>query len=135
MQREIKYRGQRIDTKEWVYGYYVSDAIGKNLIITYFSYYITACTDCGMPSIDYFEVIPESVGEYTGLRDKNGKEIYEEDIVTEGVFNYIIKWLDFGFWKVQVGEKDIYRTMLYGIENYTKVGNIYENPELLQEVE
>ena len=72
--------------------------------------------------------------QYTGLKDKNGKEVYEGDIVSDGVFNYIIKWIDFGFWKIQIGQADKYKCGLFNMEYMTIMGSIYENPELLEQV-
>ena len=63
--REIRFRGKRTDTKEWVYGYLADGDMICNWSKDRISY----------------EVIPHTVGQFTGLHDKNGKEIYEGDII------------------------------------------------------
>ena len=118
MKREIKFRGKRIDNGEWVYGYlwlnrrgqhFIDDANGKG-----------------------YEVDPETVGQLTGLKDKNGlKEIYEGDIVSayngriKGPVIFDSRGLAFGIPK---GPNEIYQFSLNFLESkdIEVVGNIHE---------
>lgn len=75
MNREILFRAKRKDNNEWVYGYYSKTDLGT-FINQYRVDYDDECTYC-----EDYEVIPETVCEYIGLKDKKGMKIFENDIV------------------------------------------------------
>ena len=135
-----KFRGKEIGTDKWVYGYYFKDFNGKSYIINTLQEIQTADT-----SNVWIEVLGETIGQYTGLKDKNGKEIYEGDII---FIKGETKLLDI---KGKVEYSNILAQFIitntgnivneaeslgdYEEEDIEKIGNVYDNPELLEEGE
>ena len=143
--REYKFRAkateEMADGNQWVYGFGVHqvDLVGRGVEVHLH-------TSGGVYHVD-----PETVGQYTGLQDRNGKEIYEGDILTsesypfqdEGKYNYhgIIEWIDeeASFYmtkrlanKEKRGMSDGISQPIESIEEFEVIGNINENPELLE---
>ena len=132
--REILFRGKRLDNGEWVYGYYVH--IGP--VSCQRAYIIPEYTS----AIYVKEVDPSTVDQYTGLMDKNGKRIFEGDIVSTDIARpyLIVEFRDGCFmFNCNDGGKDYYDIMLPILEDAQTeykygeiIGNIHDNPELLE---
>ena len=124
--REILFRGKRVNNGEWFQGYPCHYGwIGKEkdyIIPDYASALYTA------------EVDPETVGQYTGLTDKNGNKIFEGDIVWD---NYeeergVVQWYnDMAKFIITYSTFTVDFDNVYG-EELQIVGNVYDNPELLE---
>lgn len=135
--REILFRGKKLDDGEWITGYYTCFN-GKEHRI-YDGY---AETDCGDYYPDWWSVDPDTMGQYTGLTDKNGKEIFEGDIcqiknhrlITDTPF--VVEWEDFVYngwtWR-DLDDDGSVDSFTSGAANYCEIiGNIHDNPELLE---
>lgn len=124
--REILFRGKVVGSKEWVDG---------NLhIITYGGkknrYEIWKL---GYYDVDYCSVVkPETVSEFSGLYDKNGKRVFEGDLVTcGGKYVFEIAYCDFQ-WQFKHSGKFMHRLEKEDDRKLEVIGNKWDNPELLE---
>lgn len=147
--RTIKFRGKNLYNNEWIFGDLIQYESGEMAIFS------KKLSQYGYEATEMFnrsKVIPETVGQFTGLLDKNGKEIYEGDIVEWLFFSHgcygeqehylkgCIEWHQGGF-IFNVTKNDSENAGFYAIsdlntdtESDVKIlGNIYDNPYLIKE--
>jgi len=132
--REIKFRGKRKDNNEWVYGSLVT--YGNQVFIweKFTSGYIATAEVKRLFSETFIEVVPETVGQYTGLKDSKGVEIYGGSLIKDpqgSVGKVFYNKTQSGYlvnWHKKDGTWETDSCIGYGIV----VGDIYTNPELLK---
>ena len=131
--REIKFRGK--DRENWHYGDLVQEIRHNDNKL--FDGTMTHIRNFEYKNGDYigdsFPVNSETIGQFTGLKDKNGKEIYEGDIYS--IIKYDID--DIGHKEIHTVKFDEilcrFNVNKFDSEAYEVIGNIYDNPELLKE--
>lgn len=143
MKREIKFRGRRLDNGEWVYGSLIQNVNDRGDTICFIVPHLPCSSEGNIWSAKMFPVDPATVGQYTGLKDRNGREIYEGDILLfaeelksivefrHGMFGYEFcgNFIGYGgnyHFDFNPSDKD---------SNHEVIGNIYDNPELLEDKE
>ena len=122
-------KAKRIDNGEWVQGY-LYGILEKRYVL------------CGMTNDipDMIEVDTSTISQCTGLKDKNGKLIWENDIMVAHLDDaypedetYIrILWYESGFCSKEKGSEDISPIDKFDQEHFAVCGNIFDNPELLE---
>lgn len=125
--REIKFRGKRIDNGEWIEG----DLLRMNGHTFIFP-------DPAPKGIDKYKVDPETVGQYTGLKDRNGREIYEGDILAfvemddPKAFFVTVEW-DERLCCIYLKHINCHGPDRHGFfpNCYTLEANIHDNPDLI----
>ena len=126
--REILFRGKDKFDGEWYVGSLTHDR-------KYGNCFIEVCVHQGITK----EVIPETVGQYTGLTDKNGTRVFEGDILLgyldelfpEDESRYEVIWHDYG-WHIRSNGLLDTPDNDWLKENFEVIGNIHDNPELLE---
>lgn len=137
MNREIKFRGKSVSTGKWLYGYLAEDK--------FFSTYLSACEKVIFKNLEAFntdnfsyvvndcKVSENTIGQYTGLCDSNGKEIYEGDILKMSIAEDsigVVKWnsKQAAFVIKMKNSSQWY----YLHQSYQIIGNIFDNPNLIE---
>lgn len=123
--RKIKFRGKRLSTREWVYGSLIQWKDGTMTIITE-----------NKEDHSEFYVNPDTVGQYTGLKDRSGQDVYEGDLLRTSEGNIMIaEWVGSGIVTrcLTPTYDGMMNTNRYAFPVSEKIGNIHANPELLEE--
>lgn len=130
MENRYLFRGKRIDNSEWIVGNLIQTDDGVYIIQNYVPQH----------SIKNCEVDPSTVCQCTGLKDKNGKLIFENDIMEahidedfpEDVSRFKVEWNGKGW--IENHPDGVDREYLddFDTEHFKVVGNIFDNPELLE---
>lgn len=127
--REILFRGKRVDNNEWVYGF-LSKSRGNN-------HFLSLCIDHEENGVMLSSIVePETIGQYTGLTDKNGKKIFEGDIVRYNGEKHIVVFEtrgETGYFGIKIDHIETWGFCLSVPAKLMEViGNIYDNPELAE---
>jgi len=128
--RTIKFRGKRTDGKGWAFGHFMQSRLND------VDFYIVA----NILTAEFVRVTPETVGQFTGLTNKNGVEIYEGDILEWTSSNPFslgeirrvkVIYIESHYWcyNARIG---VYLAEILSNENCEVIGNIHENPGMIK---
>ena len=126
--REIKFRAKRTDNGAWVYG----DLQHVQRINTKEQAEQSGRRTEPVVRVAYSDVDEQTIGQFTGVRDDDGKEIYEGDVISQinkfGERKFIVEYINGVFCLCRLG--DIYFALMDALTSIHVRGNIHDNPEL-----
>ena len=129
--REILFRGKRSYNQNWVFGNLVIDRYGKFHIVQIEDVYMDGhhvSIDSDIPA--FFE--QDSISQYTGYKDKNGNRIFGGDIVESGTCVGVIAFENGAFIVKRSDIKYSHKAVILKQAVWSVIGNIHDNPELLE---
>jgi uncharacterized phage protein (TIGR01671 family) len=144
MNREILFRGKRVDNGEWVEGTPYAEHIICGMTTAYYDDEVPMSK---YSEFDYLEVDPSTIGQYTGLTDKNGKKIFEHDVISvlfeadrmpENIPEIWAELFEVVFsdeyhaWFTKCSDGEIGEWMYEYDGGCRVIGNIFDNPTLLE---
>lgn len=134
--REILFRGKRVDNGEWLYGWYEMYPFARFPVRSCIIPRENAKGGC----YEHVEVDPATVGEYTGLQDKNGNKIFDGDIISAPYWRGRKVEMMKGLIEFSKGAFSVvWQDTMYGkhfagyVADMEVIGNIFDNPELWEE--
>lgn len=139
MENRFLCRGKRIDTGEWAEGHLITDETDDSKC---FIGYVIGTDEDGVPhDLDVVQVDPSTICQCTGVKDKNGKLIWENDILSghidvefpEDETRKRVVWHENGWCTNEPGCDDYEELDDFDSENFEVIGNMIDNPELLEE--
>lgn len=125
--RTIKFRGKVIlgnASNHWIEGDLIRYHMQEDQLI----YNANIRSSCGI----VYAINPKTLGQFTGLYDKNGNEVFEGDIVKLPAGNMRVSFSDGAFVLIPPKTNVIYEALGLIEDEYEIIGNIYDNPELLE---
>lgn len=131
MIREIKLRGRSTNSGKWLYGCLLKNEEGKFAVVKPFK--VNMDNECSCCEVD-----EETIGQFTGLKDKNNKEIYEGDIVLQQGYNgkkipMVVKFENGAFIVGYHKGSSTRKTPMLVSSKCEVIGNIYDNINLLED--
>lgn len=130
MNREIKFRGKSVNTGKWLYGCLLKNEEGKFAVVKPFKVNMdNECSCC--------EVNEETIGQYIELKDKNGQEIYEGDVVLQQGYNgkkmpMAVRFENGAFIVGYHKGSSTRKTPMLVSSKCEVIGNVFDNPKLEQ---
>ena len=127
IQSRYLFRGKRQDNGKWLTGFLYGNKFGKRFILPY-----NCHSDTGLSNANYIN--PATIGQCTGLKDKNGKLIFEGDIlfcepytIYEDSYRSVVNWVDSGFvWDIEIEDEPLRTEILHYLEI---IGNVHDTPQ------
>ena len=144
--REILFRGKRVDNGEWVEGQTIVVIHQDDNDLIFMPQHgedvkadPMVGNDRALTSIygNYYQIFPQTVGQYTGLTDKNGRKIFEGDVLKGKFSNYVIRFDEeeraFVYGSSRKGGyiHSLAKYLIGDYKNLRVIGNIHDNPELI----